>query len=113
VSPDPWTNAVADAKADPPATGADAIAAELIDLWNDLAVARRDALRGCWSMQCDNIVTRIVVLSRLVGATNWVHIPLTLLDAGCYQGILTTAAIDFEAPDMDVVRGHLADLASH
>jgi hypothetical protein len=41
------------------------------------------------------------------------QVPLGLLDAGWYQGILSTARIDFGPPVMAEVRTLLADLASH
>jgi hypothetical protein len=41
-----------------------------------------------WSVECDALVIRIVMLSRLTAATSWQWIPAPLLAGGVYQGIL-------------------------
>jgi hypothetical protein len=74
------------------------VAAELRCLWQDLAGARGQALDGRWSIQCDDLTTRIVDLSRLAGATPWDEVPFDLVADGTYQGILTAAGISIEMP---------------
>jgi hypothetical protein len=107
----PWTEAVRQAGADPPPDLASAVREELKDLWSDLDQARHYALRGGWSMACDWIVTRIVRLSRLAGATPWQEVPIPLMLDGTYVGVLATAGIAFERPgpeDVTAMRGWAA-----
>jgi hypothetical protein len=99
-----WHRAITGAAEDPAADLETAVRGELADLWHDLDFAISLAIRGGWSMQCDNITTRIVQLSRLAGATPWGQIPMTLLLDGTYTGILNAAGIPFDPPDMDKVR---------
>ena len=98
-----WDYAVAMALEDAPADLAAAARDELQYLWNSLNDARRSAINGVWSMDCDLLVVRIVTLSRLAGATHWGHIQVNLLLDGTYQGILERAGIEFEPPDMTQV----------
>jgi hypothetical protein len=93
-----WDAAVAVAGEEPPADLLAAVAEELIALWSDLDEALRRA-RWRWSVQCDGLVVRIVVLSRLAGTTPWPHVPASLLAYGIYQGILRSAGVMFAAPD--------------
>jgi hypothetical protein len=69
---------------------------ETRDLWSDLSTARREAYdqKLRWSMHCDWITTRIVILSRLAGVTDWEQVPTDLVLDGTYAGILATAALD-------------------
>jgi len=64
-----------------------AVREELADLWSDLHTARRAAINGVWSMQCDRLVWRIKSLTPLVGATPWEEIQIPLLEDGLYQRI--------------------------
>lgn len=100
----PWDRAVAEAAEEPPANATAALAEEVGYLWSDLDEAKRHAINGHWSMQCDWLVTRIVRLTRLAGPTSWGEIPITLLLDGTYQGILAAADIAFDEPDMAEVR---------
>lgn len=60
----------------------------LLDLaWSDLQSARREALNGRWSMNCDGQVARIVGLTRLVGPLGWEHVPVDLILDGVYERI--------------------------
>lgn len=79
-----------------------AIADELVWLWGDLATARRNAHNGCWSVGCENTVTRIVALSRMVGATPWGHIDVGVLLDGLYERVHREAGIEY--PPIDWVR---------
>jgi hypothetical protein len=98
----PWHRAVAEAAKEPaPASVAEAIEGELVILWCDLDHAMRNAYRGGWSINCDNIAARIIGLSRLVGATPWENISIPLLLDGVYQGLLTDAGIKHAAPGPD------------
>jgi hypothetical protein len=80
-------------------------------LWSDLDQAVRRAADRAWSVECDGLVVRIVILSRLTGATPWPWIPATLLDSGVYQGVLESAGIAFAPPglEMPTMRDRPAD----
>jgi hypothetical protein len=105
-----WDAAIAAAGEQPPADLAAAAAEELIALWSGLGEAIRRAGRRSWSVECDGLVVRIVMLTRLTAATAWQWIPAPLLDSGVYQGILRSAGIAFTAPcradihDVDLAR---------
>jgi hypothetical protein len=94
-----WAAAVTIAAEDPPANLRAAVAEELVALWSDLAQALRRAGRSSWSIECDGLVVRIVMLSRLSGATSWEWIPESLLADGVYQGVLRSAEITFTQVD--------------
>lgn len=80
-----------------------AIRIELELLWSDLDENRRNAIRpGTWTIGCENVEYRIKKLTRLVGATPWMKIPITLMELGIYQRIHVDLGVD--APvDMDQV----------
>jgi hypothetical protein len=101
-----WDAAVAVAGDGPPADLPDAVAEELIALWSDLSQAVRRAARARWSVECDGLVVRIVMLSRLTAATPWQQVPASLLD-GIYQGILRSAGVAF-APPVPAGTGHIS-----
>ena len=93
-----WDTAVAAAEEEPPANLCVAVEEELIALWSDLGEALQRAGGQRWSAECDGLVVRIVMLSRLTTATSWPWIPAPLLASGIYQGILKTAGIAFTPP---------------
>jgi hypothetical protein len=93
-----WDAAVDAAGEKPPAELPAAVAEELIALWSDLGEAMRRAGSQSWSVECDGLVVRIVMLSRLTAATSWQWIPVPLLASGVYQGILQSADVAFTAP---------------
>jgi hypothetical protein len=62
-------------------------------LWSDLGEALRRAAGRRWPVECDGLVVRIVMLSRLASATPWPHVPKSLLADGIYQGILRSAGV--------------------
>ena len=82
-----------------------AVAEELIALWGDLGEAMRRAGSRSWSVECDGLVVRIVMLSRLAAATSWQWIPVSLLASGVYQGILQSAGVTFTAPCAAEIQG--------
>ena len=92
-----WDAAVAGAGDGPPTDLSAAVAEELIALWSDLNEALRRA-RQRWSVECDGLVARIVMLSRLTTATPWQQVPASLLADGIYQGILRSAGVAFVPP---------------
>ena len=92
-----WAAAIAIAAEDPPADLRAAVAEELVALWSDLGEALRRAGRS-WSIKCDGLVVRIVMLSRLSGTTSWEWIPESLLASGIYQGIVRFAGFTFAEP---------------
>jgi len=104
-----WDAAIAAAGEQPPADLAAAAAEELIALWSDLSEAIRRAGSRSWSVECDGLVVRIVMLTRLTSVTAWQWIPAPLLDNGVYQGILRSAGIAFTPPCR--TETHDADLA--
>lgn len=102
-----------------PLTGApgnmqDILRAQVLDeqvyLWTDLADAVNHALveppvvPGHWSGRCDNIAARIMTNARLVGAVDWVHIPVTLVLGGIYEKVLHTADLTWPPIDWDEAR---------
>jgi hypothetical protein len=93
-----WDAAIAGAGEQPPVDLPAAVAEELIALWSDLGEAMRRAGGQSWSVECDGLVVRIVMLSRLTAATSWQWIPAPLLASGVYQGILDAAGIAVTAP---------------
>ena len=93
-----WAAAVAAAGEQPPVDLPAAVGEELIALWSDLAEAIRRAAGRCWSTECDGLVLRIVMLSRLSTATPWQWVPAPLLADGVYQGVLESAGIAFNSP---------------
>ena len=60
-----WDAAIAAAGEQPPTDLSAAVAEELIALWSDLGEAMRRAGARSWSVECDGLVVRIVMLSRL------------------------------------------------
>jgi hypothetical protein len=100
-----WAAAVAAAGEQPPADLPAAAAEELIALWSDLGEAMRRAGCRSWSVECDGLVVRIVMLTRLTAATAWQWIPAPLLDSGVYQGILRSAGIAFTVPGRSEIHG--------
>ena len=104
-----WDAAIAAAGEQPPADLPAAVAEELIALWSDLGEAMRRAGRQSWSVECDGLVVRIVMLSRLTAPTSWQWVPEPLLASGVYQGILQSAGIAFTPPCPDEI--HRVDLA--
>ena len=104
-----WNAAVTVAGEEPPADLSAAVAEELVALWNDLGEALRRAGRF-WSIECDGLAARIVMLSRLSSATSWEWIPSRCWPAASYQGILRSADITFAqpAPGPDALAGRSA-----
>jgi hypothetical protein len=95
-----WAAAVAAAGEAPPADLSAAVAEELIALCSDLCEAQRRAAGRSRSAECDGLVMRIVMLTRLTTATPWQWIPMPLLTNGVYQGILRSADVAFAPPDI-------------
>jgi hypothetical protein len=104
---EPWDAAVAVAGDGPPADLPAAVAEELIALWSDLSQALRRGARQRWSVECDGLVVRIVMLSRLTSATPWQQVPASLLADGIYQSILRSAGVAF-APPACAGPGHIS-----
>jgi hypothetical protein len=105
-----WAAAVAVAAENPPPDLRAAVAEELVALWSDLGEALRRT-GWSWSIECDGLVVRIVMLSRLSGTTSREWIPEPLLASGIYQGILRSADITFTqpGPGRDTLAGQSAD----
>ena len=100
-----WDEAVAEAGEQPPADLSVAVAEELIALWSDLGEAMRRAGGRSWSVECNGLVIRIVMLNRLTAATSWQWIQAPLLAGGVYQGILQSVGIAFTVPRPAEIHG--------
>jgi hypothetical protein len=100
-----WAAAIAAAGEQPAANLSAAVAEELIALWSDLGEAMRRTGSRSWSVECDGLVVRIVMLSRLTAATSWEWVPMALVASGVYQGILESADIAFTAPSLAEIHG--------
>jgi hypothetical protein len=83
------------------ATLEDAARDELMRLWDDMHRARRHANRGCWSGECEGLASRIVVLTRHVGATDWTQIQAPLIRSGLYERIHREAGLEHPPIDWD------------
>lgn len=101
TDPQPWDAAVAEAAAEPLAAIEVVLRDELINLWTDLNQAYGEAQDTIWSAGCDWLVRRIIRLTRLVGPAAWQEIRGPLLLNGIYEGIMTSAGVEFERPDPD------------
>ena len=102
----PWERAIAEAAEDQPGTLDDAVHRELEHLWADLGNAMRNAYKGRWSVGCDNLVTRIVQLSRVAGTwLPWENVQYPMLLDGTWQAITTAAGITVPVPgESDLAR---------
>ncbi len=74
----------------------------LVLAWYDLQEERGRAANGRWSIACDNLVCRIVGLTRLVGPVPWEEIDVDLILDGIYERI--HAAIGTPTPLSDADR---------
>lgn len=79
-----------------------AIKEELVCLWSDLSEHMESAIKGRWSIACDNTEHRIKRLTPLVGPTSWDEVSISLLEFGVYQRIHEEMGITVN-PDMDRV----------
>lgn len=96
---DPWEGWDDDCAANHVGDLAGAIRAEVVMLWSDLTIAQRHAIDGNWSVQCDNLVGRIVTLSRLVGACPWGHVDVATLLSGLYGRVHDEHGIEYPPVD--------------
>lgn len=80
-----------------------ALTGEQVWLWGDLEVAVRTAHNGVWSLRCDDLARRIIRIARIVGATAWADVPVTLLRSGLYERILAGAGVPYPPVDWDAV----------
>lgn len=102
---DPWSKAITEAGKDAPSTLEEAVRSEVTLLWNDLSYAVRTAANGTWSMECDNLVRRIVRLSRISGYwEHWEEIQYNLLRSGIWQKITKEAGADIPIPHESMFR---------
>ncbi len=119
----PWDRAVADAAEDIPSLPfgrkgnaftfalLKVVQRELECLWSDLDNAIDMTLRtpgnpdgAKWSMGANDFATRIVILSRVAGATDWMAVPTTRVLDGTYAGLLDAAGITRDGPTDDDLR---------
>lgn len=107
----PWDHAMADANEEPvPGSAEEALRQELVYLWSDLDIAIRQTIRGpftppeAWSMHSLAVATRIIILSRLVGATPWEQVGYDRLLDGTYQRLLIAAGIEHTTPSLEDLR---------
>lgn len=59
--------------------------------WDELSKARRSAINGHWSMQCESVVGKIAGLTRLVGPQEWGSVQVDLILNGWYERINAAA----------------------
>jgi hypothetical protein len=77
--------------------------------WDDLLKARRDAINGAWSIQCDSVVHRIAWLTKHTEKpTPWGDIQVDLLLDGTYEAI--HEAIGFPTPLSDEDRARAREV---
>lgn len=80
----------------------EAVTDELYRLWGDLEGARRNALNGRWSIDCDDLTMRIVKLSLASGIhIPWERIGYGLLTRGIWQGIMKSIGANVPMPTPD------------
>lgn len=97
-----WPKRLVDPDDEAPADVHEAIHAELVYLWEDLAGAVRAARNGAWSVGCESLTHRIVALSRAAGAgISWRFVDIGLVRAGVYQRINDEAGLPFLPVDWD------------
>jgi len=72
--------------------------------WNELQNARRSALNGSWSMQCDFAVHKIMGLTDLVGPIDWGEVQVDLILDGMYERIHERAGYPTPLTDLDRAR---------
>lgn len=94
-----------------PTTLEEAARDELMLLWSDLNAAIEQAHRGGWSMRCEYLASRIVALTRHVGATPWEQIDVKLVRCGAYERIHQEAGLEYPPIDWDGVAEHERHLA--
>jgi hypothetical protein len=111
---EPWEKAATVGPEAMPEDLLEACQDETRDPWSDLSSARSAAIdrNTRWSMHCDWLTTRIVILSGLAGVTDWDQIPADLILDGTYAGIMAAAGLDSgPAPDVTQLRA-LLDLTA-
>lgn len=108
---EPWARAVADADDEEvPPDLLSALRDEIAALWRDLDTAIDQTIKGrftppdAWSMHALGLASRIIVLSRMAGATPWEQITYNRLLDGTYQGLMTAAGIEHAEPGEDELR---------
>lgn len=112
MTDEPWLQAVADADSTPVAAMT-ALRGELASLWSDLSIAYRMASNYHWSIGCDDLVARIVHISRVTGPLRWDGpVPLHLTANGVYQGIMAAAGLTVPEPDMGRVAEMMRETGS-
>lgn len=73
--------------------------------WDDLLKARRDAINGDWSIQCDSVVHRIAWLTKHTKKpTPWGDIQVELLLDGTYEAIHEAIGMPTPLSDEDRAR---------
>lgn len=100
-----WDEAVQCAAEEPSADALTLLREELAYLWGDLDQAIHYALNGQWSMACNWVTERILIITRCVGVTPWEKVPTTLLFSGVYQGIMAAAGYSVPEIDLEALRG--------
>ena len=89
----------------------DALREELQQLWNDLFWAIRSAHNDEWSVQCDNLASRIQALTKLVGPTPPEQISYGLLREGqeVYERLHTEIGADIDREELARCRSAAED----
>lgn len=69
--------------------------------WSDLQHQRRQAANGTWSIACDNAVTHILGLTKLIGPVDWGSVSADLILDGVYERIHELAGTPTPLSDED------------
>lgn len=83
---------------------------ELNHLWGDMEDALRSRIGEGWSIRCENVAWRILLLSRRVGPLRWDHVGVELLRNGTYERVY--AGVEYPPIDWDRVAEVEASIAA-
>jgi hypothetical protein len=75
--------------------------------WNDLADAQRRARNGVWSIECEDYVSRIAGITRLIGPLPWGKVQVRLILDGTYEYL--HAKLGFPTPLSAADRARVRD----
>lgn len=76
----------------------DWIRLEQVYLWGDLQEARRRAIGGCISIQCEGILNRIRQTNEFVGPVHWANISFSDIQNGNYRVYCEIIGGEFSYP---------------
>ncbi|HET9656359.1 MAG TPA: hypothetical protein VFP72_13470 [Kineosporiaceae bacterium] len=83
----------------------DVLRHELVRLWADLEAALEQAAGGPWSMRAADVLSRIAMISQVVGPPAWSDVSTPFLRTGVLQAVLE--GLGFPTVDPSVYQLHL------